>query len=207
MAYRRTSSRPAWRKLKPSDVLPLWTPAHSDAANLVFKSAMVRFGITDFSSYRRKLRIPIVISVIVGILVGASNYGFRGIVLGGVLGLMAPISLLWLGVVLSLILAYLAVYCIAIVVIYAIAWWFHSGPEALRWVCRMGVSCQARSAAPWPTFAAGAIPSGSWQKNSCWSRRTCRPVASCCQLKNPCRAWAGVGCVDCVGCFASSFLR
>src|ERR1035437_4213758 len=120
MAYRKSS----WRKLKPSEVLPLWTPAHTSIAQLGFQAVMQKLGITDISSYWHRLRVWIVASVIVCILVGASNYGLKGVFLGGLLGLFAPAALLLLGVTLVVVVVYLAVYCIAVVVIYSIAWWF-----------------------------------------------------------------------------------
>ena len=99
MAYRK----PSWRKLKPSEVLPLWTPAHTSIAQLGFQAVMQKLGITDIPSYWHRLRAWIVASVIVCILVGASNYGLKGVVLGGLLGLFAPVALLLLGVTLVVV--------------------------------------------------------------------------------------------------------
>lgn len=84
---------------------------------------MQKFGITDLKSYWRRLRAWIVATVIVCILVGASNYGFKGVVLGGVLGLVTPAALIWLGVMLTMIALYLVVWCLAWVVIWFIAMW------------------------------------------------------------------------------------
>jgi hypothetical protein len=52
-----------------------------------------------------------------------SNYGLKGVVLGGLLGLAAPAALIWLGVVLTMIIIYLAVYCLAWLAIWFIAMW------------------------------------------------------------------------------------
>ena len=119
MAYRKSS----WRKVKPSQVLPLWTPAHSDTANLITQSVFHKLGITDIPSYWRKLRGVIVLSVLVCACVGASNYGLKGVFLGGLLGIAAPAAAIFLAVVVVLAAILLGVYCIAWVAIYYIACW------------------------------------------------------------------------------------
>ena len=119
MAYQKSS----WRKLKPSEVLPLWTRAHTSIAQLGFQAVMQKLGITDISSYWHRLRAWIVASVIVCILVGASNYGLKGVFLGGLLGLIAPVALLLLGVTLVVVVIYLAIYCFVWAVILCVAWW------------------------------------------------------------------------------------
>ena len=88
------------RKLHLIEVLPIWTPVHSDTVNLAFQLLLLKLGITNVSSYFRKLRIAIAISVVVCALVGASLYGLKGFFLGGLLGLIASAALLWLGVML-----------------------------------------------------------------------------------------------------------
>ena len=118
MAYRKSS----WRKVKPAQVLPLWTPAHSDTANLVAQQVFQKLGITDIPSYWNKLKGVIVLSVIVCACLGASNYGFKGFIVGGLLGTGAPAAAIFLAVVvLAAIL--LGVYCLAWVAIYYIACW------------------------------------------------------------------------------------
>jgi hypothetical protein len=123
MAYRRTSNQSSWRTLKPSQVLPIWTTANSNAANLVAKELLAHLGVTDIRSYWHQLRIPIAISVIVCTLVGASNYGLKGVFLGGLLGLAAPAALLLLGVTLVVVVIYLAIYCFVWAVILCVLWW------------------------------------------------------------------------------------
>ena len=119
MAYRKSS----WRKVKPAQVLPLWTPAHSDTANLVAQSVFHKLGITDLRSYWHKLRGAIVLSVIVCACIGASNYGPKGVFLGGLLGIAAPAVAIFLAVVVVLAVLLLGVYCLAWIAIYYIACW------------------------------------------------------------------------------------
>lgn len=95
---------------KLSQVLPIWSSSNTDAASMFFKDVLQRFGITDIRSYFQKWRIPIAISVIVCALIGAANDGLKGFAIGGLLGVVAPIALLWLGVMLTLIAAFLAIY-------------------------------------------------------------------------------------------------
>jgi hypothetical protein len=125
MAY-PSSKRSSWRKLKPSQVLPLWTPAHSDTANLIAESVFHKLGITDIRSYWHKLQGIIVLSVIVCACIGASNYGLQGFFLGGLLGIGAPAAAIFLAVVVVLAAILLGVYCLAWVAIYYIACWLLS---------------------------------------------------------------------------------
>lgn len=119
MAYRK----PSGRKFHPSQVLPAWTPAHTETVNLVFLSMLERFGITDIPSYFRKLRIPIVIGAVVGACIGASGSGLSGFLIGALLGFIAPAGLLWLCVVLVGAAIYFTVYFAAWAVILWILWW------------------------------------------------------------------------------------
>jgi len=86
-------------------------------------SLLERFGITDVRSYFQKLRIPIAISVTVCACLGASSHGLKGFLIGGLLGVIAPVTLLWLGVMLVLITIFLAIYFIAWAVILCLGWW------------------------------------------------------------------------------------
>ena len=117
MAYRKSS----WRKVKPSQVLPLWTAAHSNTANLVAQSVFHKLGITDIPSYWHKLKGVIVLSAIICAGIGASNYGLKGVLLGGLLGIAAPAVAIFLAVVIVLAAILLGVYCLAWVAIYYIA--------------------------------------------------------------------------------------
>lgn len=91
---------------------------------MVFVALLQKLGITDVASYFRELRIPIVICVVVGALVGPSFYGLTGFFLGGLLGVIAPAALLWLGVILVGAAIFIAIYAIAWTVIVASIWWF-----------------------------------------------------------------------------------
>lgn len=106
--------------------LPRWTTQNTDIVNLVFQDLLSKIGITDASSYFRKLRIPIAISVVVCVLMGASEFGVKGFLLGSVLGLAVPIILLWLLVMLAGIAIYLFLFCIAAAVCWGFLWWFSS---------------------------------------------------------------------------------
>ncbi len=119
MAYRKSS----WRQVKPSQVLPIWTTTHSNAATLVVQELFARIGVTDIRTYFQQLRVAIVICVIVCACIGASNYGLKGVFLGGLLGIAAPAAAIFLAVVVVLAAILLGVYCLAWVAIYYIACW------------------------------------------------------------------------------------
>ena len=132
MAYRKPSYRPPRRssgrkpsgpKLQISEVLPIWTPAHTDTVNTAATSIFLGYGITDLESYWQKLRTWIVISVIVFALAGASYKDFGGFLAGAIAGLVAPAVLIWLGVMLTFVALYLAVYCICWAAIWTASWW------------------------------------------------------------------------------------
>lgn len=123
MAY-RSSKRSSGAKVNLTEVLPIWTPAHSSTVNMVFVALLQKLGITDFSSYFRELRIPIAICVVVGALVGPSFYGLTGFFFGGLLGVIAPAALLWLGVMLVGAAIFIAIYAAAWTAIVAFIWWF-----------------------------------------------------------------------------------
>ena len=91
---------------------------------MVFHALLLKLGITDVSSYFRKLRIPIVICVVLSALVAASFYGLKGFFLGGLLGMIAPAALLWLGVMLVGAAIFIALYAVAWTAIVAFIWWF-----------------------------------------------------------------------------------
>ena len=122
MAY-RSSKRSSSPKVHLTEVLPIWTTAHSSTVNLVFQALLLRFEIIDVSSYFRKLRLPIVICVAVCALVGAALYGLKGFFLGGLLGFIAPVALLWLGVMLVGAAIFIAIYVAAWAVIVYVGWW------------------------------------------------------------------------------------
>lgn len=92
---------------------------------MVFISLLSRLGISDVSSYFRKLRTAIAISVVVCACIGASDSGLKGLILGGLLGLFAPAALLWLGVMLFGITIFLTMYfAVWAAILYALWWLF-----------------------------------------------------------------------------------
>lgn len=115
------------RKIRLTEVLPIWTTAQSDTANMVFMSVFMKFGITDVRSYFQRLRFLIVLCVVAGAFGGAYGYGIKGFLFGGLLGLIAPAGVLWIGVMLVLISMYLAIYAIAWAVILFLLWWLITG--------------------------------------------------------------------------------
>ncbi|MCX7246108.1 MAG: hypothetical protein NTX31_00285 [Burkholderiales bacterium] len=119
MAYRKSS----WRKLKPSQVLPIWTTANTNAASIVVKEVFAHLGVADLRTYFQQLRVTIVICAIVGASIGASSYDLKGLIIGALLGVAAPAALICLGTVLVLICIFLAVYCAAWAVILCLGWW------------------------------------------------------------------------------------
>ena len=93
---------------------------------MTFKLLMHKLGIGTMQDYFRKLRILIVISVLVCALTGASGYGFKGFILGGLLGLAAPAAILWLGILAVGILIYMAIWVAASALVICFLWWFLS---------------------------------------------------------------------------------
>jgi len=83
-------------------VPPIWSHSNTAAAHMFFKDVMERLGITDVRSYFQKWRVPIAISIVVCALTGAVSDGLKGFAIGGLLGIVAPIALLWIGVMLTL---------------------------------------------------------------------------------------------------------
>ena len=119
MAYRK----PSGRKFPVSKVLPIWGASHTNVVNMTFQLLMHKLGIGTVQDYFRKLRILIAISVLICALIGASGYGLKGFVFGGLLGLTAPAAILWLGVLLIGIVIFLAIFVAAWAVILWAAWW------------------------------------------------------------------------------------
>ena len=123
MAPRRTFGR----KIKVSEVLPIWGVSHTNLVNMAFETLMHKLGITDVRSYFNKLRVLIAISVLVCALTGASNFGIKGFAIGGLLGLAAPAAILWLGILLIGIVIFLAIFVAAWTLILWAAWWLING--------------------------------------------------------------------------------
>jgi hypothetical protein len=120
--YRRSPSRSKGGKFNAMDVLPIMGSSQRAAAFMFFKEVLEKLGVNDIRSYFLKWRIPIAISVIVCALVGAATDGLKGFVIGGLLGVVAPIALLWLGVMLSLVVLFLAIWAAVWAAIIFILW-------------------------------------------------------------------------------------
>jgi len=126
MAY-RSPKRPSWgsygRKVKPSDILPIWTTSHTDTANLVFSLAMERVGVIDIPSYFRKLPISITLCAVVGACIGLGMHGFEGFFVGILVGMAAPAVLIWAVITLYMIALYLIGYTVGMALVLWLAWW------------------------------------------------------------------------------------
>lgn len=129
MAYKRTTYRSFGmrRKVKLSEVLPIWSVAQTETTNMVVLAALAGWGIVDFRSYLRILRIPIALCVFIGSIAGAANAGLSGLITGGLIGVMAPAGLVWLGMLLVYIALYLLAYFAAWAVIISVLCWLLSG--------------------------------------------------------------------------------
>src|ERR1035437_1383453 len=123
MTY-RSPRKSTGRKFHVSKVLPIWGISQTDTVTMTFKLLMHKLGIGTMQDYFRKLRILIVISVLVCALTGASGYGFKGFILGGLLGLAAPAAILWLGILAVGILIYMAIWVAASALVICFLWWF-----------------------------------------------------------------------------------
>ncbi len=130
MAYRpprkssgKTPGRSTGRKFHVSKIFPIWGASQTNAVNLAFQALMLKLGVSDTRSYFLKLRIWIVIAVFVCAIGGAFNYGFKGFIFGGLLGLAAPAVLIWVGVLAIGIFCFMAIYVAAWALILWVAWW------------------------------------------------------------------------------------
>ena len=117
------SRKARWRKLRPSQVLLVWTSTHTDTVTMALRDLFYRMGITDTASYLRQLRIPIAISVMVCAVFGGVRWGVTGLCLGGLSGVLAPAALLWLGVMVVAIAIWLGIYIAAWAVIWVAFKW------------------------------------------------------------------------------------
>lgn len=117
------SRKAPWRKLRPSEVLPVWTCTHTDTVTMALRDLFYRMGVTDFYSYLSRLSIPIAISLMVCAVFGAAHWGVTGFFLGGLSGVLAPAALLWLCVMVIGIAIYLGIYIGAWALIWTIFKW------------------------------------------------------------------------------------
>ena len=113
MRKRSSFGRSRGGKFNPADVLPIWGTVHQSAANAVFESWMLGWGVYDVPSYFRQLRAWIAITTVTGACIGAANCGFAGFFIGAVLGLAGPAVLTWITVMVLGALLFAAIYMIA----------------------------------------------------------------------------------------------
>ena len=119
MAYRNRSGR----KIKVSEVLPIWTTANTEANNAFVSSCMLGMGVSDIPSYWRKLKTAIVFCMFLGACIGLSNSGFTGLMVGVLLGFATPAGVIFLAVTLFHYLIFLFAYCVAWAAILCVGWW------------------------------------------------------------------------------------
>jgi hypothetical protein len=94
---------------------------------MVVLATLAGWGVVDFRSYLRILRIPIALCVFIGSIAGATNAGFSGLITGGLLGVMAPAGLVWLGMLLVYIAIYMLVYFATWAVLIFVLCWLFAG--------------------------------------------------------------------------------
>jgi hypothetical protein len=128
MARRKAAGRSILSNIRVRDVLPIWTSANANLNTAMFVSYLHGLGITGISSYLRKLAIPVVLSVLVGVCAGAIHSGGDGMFVGALLGVATPAALIWLVITLIHMASYLIAVCAAWVVIFCVVrWFFRSG--------------------------------------------------------------------------------
>ena len=116
---RSTANVPAKFRL----LVPTWGQAQTDTTNLLFKVLMDKLGVTDGPSYFRRLWFWIGACVVLGAVFGAHRNGVEGVIWGALAGIVAPGGLLWLGVILSCVFVYMAVFFAAwAVLLYGLLW-------------------------------------------------------------------------------------
>ena len=118
MAYRNRSGR----KVKVSEVLPIWTSANTELNNAMVSTCMLGMGISDIPSYWRKLKGAIVFCMFVGACIGIPH-GFTGLIVGALLGFATPAGVIFLAVTLLHYLIFLFAYCVAWAAILCVGWW------------------------------------------------------------------------------------
>jgi hypothetical protein len=114
-------------KFNVAHVLPIWKPSHTGIVNDLFLSILERFGVTDVHTYFERMRIVIAISVVISACLGGYHYGFGGFISGGVLGVIAPVVVLWLGILVTGIAIFMGIYFAAWAVMFYLAKWLITG--------------------------------------------------------------------------------
>ena len=115
------------RKFNAAQVLPIWNTTHTGIVNVVFLATLERFGVSTFQTYFERLRILIVISVVICACLGGYHYGIGGFLLSGLLGVIAPVAVLWLAILLTGITIFMGIYVAAWAAIFFLLKWFLTG--------------------------------------------------------------------------------
>ena len=126
MGFRKPSKPASGRRHPLKGLVPLWTSAHADLNTSLYLAAMAKLGITDISSYLRRLVLPILICSLFGAYAGALHSGLQGLIVGALSGFAAPAAVIWLVITLTHMAIYLTVICVAWVVLFYV----------LRWILR-----------------------------------------------------------------------
>lgn len=127
MAYRNKSGRSPGRKVRLSQVLPIWTTTNTEVNNAMVTSCMLGMGISDIPSYWRKLRAAIVFCMFLGACIGLSSSGAKGLIVGILLGFSTPAVVIFMTVTLLHYLIFLFAYCLAWAAILCVGWWLFFG--------------------------------------------------------------------------------
>ena len=114
------------RKFNPVDALPIWRPSHTNLVNDVFLSTLERYGVTHHTYFER-LRVVVSVSVVICACLGGYHYGIGGFLLSGLLGVIAPVVVLWVGLLLVSITVFLSLYFAVWFFLFYLAKWFLTG--------------------------------------------------------------------------------
>ena len=115
------------RKFNVAQTLPIWNTTHTSIVNVVFLSTLMRYGATTVHTYFERLRFVIAFCVVICACLGGYHYGFGGLILGGLMGLVAPLAVLWLGILLTGIVIFMGIYFGAWTALFYLAKWFLTG--------------------------------------------------------------------------------
>jgi hypothetical protein len=118
------ASRKSSKRLKFSDVVPVWTSKNVDTNAVLVQATLLGFGIYDIGSYWRKLRVAIILCILMGMLIGGAAKGFGGVCIGSVLGFATPAAAIALFVTVLHIVIYLSIFCLVWAAILFALWLF-----------------------------------------------------------------------------------
>jgi hypothetical protein len=95
---------------------------------VLFLQVMEKLGVRDVGSYFRRMWIAVVPCALIGMVLGVTYGTWKGLLIGTVIGIVAPALLIWLAVTLVHIAIHLffftaawaaIIYC----ALYVIRWW------------------------------------------------------------------------------------